>query len=189
MARDHLLATRRTERWAYPEAFATLVFPASAALGVDPLLALAVMRRESAFRTRLRSSAAAEGVLQLRPETAERVATLFGLPGPGPDGLVDPRSSVLLGVAYLGLLAGRFPLAPAALAAYNAGPARAAAWAVHLEGTPVDEWVEDIPYRETRQYVRAVAADWAHYRRLRGEPPPPINPSAPVSAPGPGVAF
>jgi len=189
MARDHLGVTRRTERWAYPEAFRASVLPATSSLGVDPMLALAVMRRESAFRTGVRSGAAAEGLLQLRPETAERVAALFGLPGPPAGALADPVSSVPLGVAYLGLLGGRFPLAPALLAAYNAGPGRAAAWSERLRGTPVDEWVEDVPYRETRQYVRAVAADWAHYRRLAGEPPPPIDPSAPVPAAPSGVAF
>ena len=189
MARDYLPPTRRSDRWYYPEALPGSVFPAAAGLGVDPLLALAVMRRESSFRPRVRSAGAAEGLMQLRPETAERVAGIFGLAAPGPDGLADPAANLWLGIAYLGLLGSRFALVPPVLAAYNAGPARALAWSSTLSGRPLDEWVENIPYRETRQYVRSVVGDWAHYRRLRGERSPPLDPSAPVLPPGPGVSF
>jgi len=189
MARDYLPPTRRSDRWYYPEALPGSVFPAAAGLGVDPLLALAVMRRESSFRARVRSAGAAEGLMQLRPETAERLAGIFGLEPPGPDDLADPTANLWLGIAYLGLLGSRFALVPPVLAAYNAGPARALAWSSALSGRPLDEWVEDIPYRETRQYVRSVVGDWAHYRRLRGERSPPLDPSALVLPPGPGISF
>ena len=75
------------------------------------------------------------------------------------------------------------------LAAYNAGPTAAATWSRARSGLPLDEWVEEIPYRETRPYVRGVLADWARYRSLDGEPPPPLDPAAPVDPPAPGVAF
>jgi soluble lytic murein transglycosylase len=189
MARDHLAVTRRTERWAFPEPFAATLLPAATALGVDPALALAVMRRESAFETAARSAAAAEGVLQLRPETAERLATLLGVPSPAPGALADPRTSIPLGVGYLALLGSRFADAPVTVAAYNAGPGPAAAWSTAGAGTPLDEWVESLPWRETRQYVRGVVADWARYRRLRGEPPPPVDPATPVRPPAEGIAF
>jgi soluble lytic murein transglycosylase len=189
MARDHLLPTRRAERWAYPEPHASELAPAAAAMGVDPALALAVMRRESAFDASARSTAAAEGILQLRPETADRLAALLGLPDPRDGALSGPPLAIGLGVTYLALLASRFPDPPAVAAAYNAGPAAAAPWAAAAAGTPLDEWVENLPYRETRQYVRGVMADWGRYRRLRGEPPPPLDPDAPVRPPDEGVAF
>jgi len=186
IARDLLPPTRQSERWYYPDAYPHTLLPAAEALGVDPLLVLAVMRRESSFRADVRSGAAARGLLQLREETALRLAEVFGV---AEADLSDPKANLLLGVAYLGLLGSRFSPGPLLLAAYNAGPARASSWVEGRPSRPLDEWVEEIPYRETRQYVRAVTADWARYRRLRALPPPPIDPSAPVRLSGPGVAF
>ena len=80
LARDHLPLTRRTVRWLYPEPLPELLGPAARRFGVDPALVLAVMRRESSFRTDARSVAGAEGLLQLRPATAERLAALLGVP-------------------------------------------------------------------------------------------------------------
>jgi soluble lytic murein transglycosylase len=54
---------------------------------------------------------------------------------------------------------------------------------------PLDAWVESIPYRETRQYVKTVFAEWDAYRALAGEPPPPLDPDRPVGPPAAGVAF
>jgi soluble lytic murein transglycosylase len=187
MARDYLPPGIRARRWAYPQAHRAVLEPAARALGVDPALALAVMRRESAFVATARSGAAAEGVLQLRPETAGRVSFLLGVVAPPDLGL--PAENLRIGLAYLGLLAEPFPQVPAAVAAYNAGPVAAARWTRELAGAPVDEWVENVPFRETRAYVRAVMADWARYRALRGEPPPPVDPDAPILAPRPGVSF
>jgi soluble lytic murein transglycosylase len=187
MARDHLQSGIRTRRWAYPDAHADVLDPTAARLGVDPTLVLAVMRRESAFASAARSGAGAEGLMQLRPATAARIEAILGVPGEVD--LADPGQNVRLGVAYLGLLADRFASPAQVLAAYNSGPGTAAAWSRARSGLPLDEWVEDIPYRETRQYVRAVLADWARYRSLRGEPPPAIDPAAPVLPPAQGVAF
>ena len=187
MARDHLAPGIRTRRWAYPDAHADVLHPASRLLGVDPSLALSVMRRESAFVSTARSAAGAEGLLQVRPATASRLAALLGVPDE-PD-LSDPAGNTRLGVAYLALLADRFAVPAQVLAAYNAGPTAAAAWSRSRAGLPLDEWVEDIPYRETRQYVRSVLSDRARYRMLAGEAPQPLDPAAPVAPPPPGVAF
>ncbi|HVP65789.1 MAG TPA: lytic transglycosylase domain-containing protein [Anaeromyxobacteraceae bacterium] len=189
MARDHLPPTQRSERWLYPEAYPSVLFPAAGALGLDPWLVLAIMRRESSFRASVRSGAAAEGLLQLRPETAERVAQVLGLSHGGAERLSDPGQNLTLGIAYLGLLGSRFPQPPVLAAAYNAGPVRAAAWSAEGPPRPLDEWVEEIPYRETRHYVRGVMADWARYRHLARLPPPPVDPAEPVRPPADGVAF
>lgn len=189
MARDHLLPSRRVLRWAYPEPERRTLVSTAEALGVDPALVLGVMRRESSFRADARSAAGAEGLLQLRPATADRLAAVLGLPGGAGARLADPRTSVTLGTHYLALLLARFGEPAAAVAAYNAGPGPAAAWATARAGMPVDAWVESIPYRETRQYVKIVLAEWAAYRALAGEPPPPIDPARKIAPPGPGVAF
>jgi peptidoglycan lytic transglycosylase len=186
-ARDHLGTTRRTARWLYPDPLPALA-PLAAQAGVDPDLLRAVIRKESAFRPDARSAAGAIGLLQLVPPTAARLAALAGLPTDPPPRLLDPETSVALGAHYLALLLDRFHGEAAALAAYNAGPARAADWARDRAGLPLDEWVEAIPYKETRGYVKAVLAAREAYRRLAGRPPD-LDPARPVEAPGPGVAF
>jgi soluble lytic murein transglycosylase len=186
MARDHLGLTRRTLRWLHPEA-APEVLPGLRALGLDPALLLALMRRESGFRPEARSHAGAEGLLQLVPSTAGRLGALLGLPARG--SLADPERNVLLGGHYLALLEDRFGHPALAAAAYNAGPAPVAAWATERAGERLDAWVEAIPWRETRQYVKIVLPARAIYRHLRGEPPAPLDPDRPVSLPREGVAF
>jgi soluble lytic murein transglycosylase len=189
MARDHLAPTRRALRWSHPEPYADALEAGAEGAGVDPALVLAVMRRESSFRRAVRSGAGAEGLLQLRPATAERVSTVLGLPGGLALRLGEPRVNVALGVHYLGLLTSRFGDPSVALAGYNAGPAPAAEWARTRAGMPLDEWVECIPFRETRHYLKIVLADWDIYRELRGETPAPVEPGRPVQRPAEGVEF
>jgi soluble lytic murein transglycosylase len=189
MARDHLQPSRRALRWGHPEPERETVAATAAALGVDPALVYGVMRRESQFRADARSPVGAEGLLQLRPATADRLAAILGIPGGAGARLADPRTNVTLGTHYLALLLARFEEPAVAAAAYNAGPGPAATWATARAGMPLDAWVESIPYRETRQYVKIVLSEWAAYRALAGERPPPIDPARKVAPPGPGVAF
>ncbi len=189
MARDQLALTRRTMRWAYPEPHSALLAPSARGFGVDPALLLAIMRRESSFRQEVRSVAGAEGLLQLRPVTAERLASLLRVPGGVGLRLAEPGVGIGLGAHYLGLLQARFAEPVVAVAAYNAGPRPVAEWASARAGMPLDAWVESIPYRETRQYVKVVAANWDAYRRLAGEPPASMDPQRKVVPAGAGVAF
>ena len=189
MARDHLAPTRRALRWLYPRAFPDLLPRAAAEAGVDASLYLAVMRRESAFRPDARSGAGAVGLVQLIPPTAERLAQVLGAPGAAARELERPEVSVPLGARYLGLLVDRFRDPAVALAAYNAGPSAAAAWARSGTGLPVDRWTEDVPYRETRRYVKSVAADAAVYRALWEGGALALDGARAVPAPREGVAF
>jgi soluble lytic murein transglycosylase len=189
LARDHLPLTRRTVRWVYAEPLPELLPAVARRCGLDPALLLAVMRHESSFRTDARSAAGAEGLLQLRPATAERLAAMIGLGGGLGARLRDPEVTIPIGAHYLGLLIARFGEPALAVAAYNAGPGPVAGWASARAGMPLDAWVESIPYRETRGYVKAVLAEWDAYRAVNGEPPPTLDPDRRVSAPPPGVAF
>jgi soluble lytic murein transglycosylase len=103
--------------------------------------------------------------------------------------LEHPEVSVPLGAAYLALLVDRFGDRAAALAAYNAGPAAAAGWARAAAGRPLDEGVEDVAFRESRRYVKAVAADAAVYRALWSGGPLALDGLQPVPAPREGVGF
>jgi len=172
---------------AYPAAFPTEVALAARRVGIDPYLLLAVMRRESLFKPDTRSVAGAVGLLQLLPATARRAAMVLGRPPPSEEQLVLPATAIDLGAWYLAELIGRFGDPAVALAAYNAGPRAAGPWAARGAGQELDEWVEDIPYRETRRYVKVVMGAWSAYRILAGGAPPQL--AASVPAPKAGANF
>ncbi|MBS2022323.1 MAG: lytic transglycosylase domain-containing protein [Deltaproteobacteria bacterium] len=160
--------------FAHPAAFADAVGHSAKRLGIDPYLLLSVARRESVFKADARSAAGAVGLVQLLPVTARRAAQVLGRPELEDSDLTDPAVALDLGAWYLAELLGRFGDATAALAAYNAGPKVAGAWVSKGRGRATDEWVEEIPYKETRHYVKAVIGAWSTYRILAGGRPPKL---------------
>jgi soluble lytic murein transglycosylase len=187
--RAHRLGLRlppdRGDALAYPRAFAADVERAASGLDVDPHFVWAIMRQESAFRPAIRSSAAAIGLLQLLPSTARQICQSAGLDAGQAERLGEPAVNVTLGTWYLSRLLARFGGNPAlAAAAYNAGPDAVARWLVDRKGLELDEFVESIPYKETRGYVKRVIGNLAAYRRLVGEPPPALAGALPEAAPG-----
>lgn len=140
----------------YPRPFDKAVADAAGDFRLDEPLIYAVIRQESLYRPDAASAAGALGLMQLVPDTAARVARARGLPRPGRDALFDPATNITLGAAELRRLIDRFngQLAPA-LAAYNAGPGAVDRW-LPDEPIDLDIWVENIPYNETRAYVRRV---------------------------------
>jgi len=189
LARDQLGLSRRSLPWSFPDAWPAIVEPSARAAGVDPSLLRAVMRRESGFRTQARSAAGAVGLLQIIPSTAARLSALLAFPAPLAEQLEDPAVNVPLGAGYLALLLERFGDPLVAIAAYNAGPGAVARWSRERTGLPLDVWVESIPFRETRQYVRAVVENWVGARAAAGAPPPAIDPDRRVPVPADGIAF
>lgn len=189
VTRDQLGLTRRSLPWGFPQAWPHWVRPAAGAARVDPALLLAVMRRESGFRTEARSPAGAVGLLQIIPGTAARLTSLLALPAPVAERLEEPEVNIPLGAAYLSLLQERFREPLLAVAAYNAGPGAVLRWQRERPDLPLDEWVESIPFRETREYVKAVVENWAGMRAAAGEAAPRLDPGAKVPAPGAGVGF
>lgn len=145
-------------------------------LAVSRALALAISRRESEFDPAAQSPAGARGLMQLMPETAARVARELGLEHTTARLTTDPAHNATLGSAYLKTLVGEFGPSIALVAAgYNAGPGRPRAWIGQL-GDPrradvdVVDWVEMIPFAETRTYVMRVAEGVVIYRqRLKGK--------------------
>jgi soluble lytic murein transglycosylase len=172
---------------AYPAAYAPHVASSAARARVDPYLLLAVARRESLFKPDTRSAAGAVGLMQLLPATARRAATVLGRPTPTDADMAEPRTAIDLGAWYLSELLGRFGDPAIAAAAYNAGPRVALPWAQRAAGQPLDVWVEEIPYRETRSYVKVVLGAWSAYRLLAGGSAPVLADTIP--SPKPGAAF
>jgi soluble lytic murein transglycosylase len=139
--------------------------------GMDPYLVLAVIRQESLFDTRARSPAFALGLMQLLPSTAGRVAKQIGLAPPSNDQLFDPDTNLTLGAQYLKQLLERYSNNWfKAIAAYNAGEAAVDRWEKEIVTDDIEEFVERIPYIETRGYVKLVMRNHRIYKNLYDRP-------------------
>ncbi|MBX7194932.1 MAG: transglycosylase SLT domain-containing protein [Sandaracinaceae bacterium] len=164
-------APRREAEWvwraAYPRPFEADVAAASRASGVAPEVIYAVMRQESAFDARVVSYADAIGLMQLLPDTAARYARASTAPF-GRELLYRPEHNVRFGAAYLRDLVDDVGI-PLCFAAYNAGENRVHEWLARARrdggptGRELDRMVEDIPFLQTRNYIRRVTGSYAHY--------------------------
>ena len=149
----------------YPPAFSEEVEEASGKNNIDPLLVLSVMREESRFDTEARSIAGALGLMQLMPATAQRLDRHVKLNIKHTAQLHDARTNILIGSYYLKQLLKTFNSAPAAIAAYNAGEDAVKEWLRKNTYSTIDEFIEDIPYDETRNYVKRVLTTYFEYMR------------------------
>ena len=148
-------------------------------LAVSRALALAITRRESEFDPAARSAADARGLMQLLPGTAKLMANKLGVEHEVDKLLTDPAYNVTMGSAYLAEMVEKFGPSIALIASgYNAGPKRPERWMTEF-GDPrapdvdVVDWVESIPFDETRTYVMRVAEGVVIYRaKLKGEAGP-----------------
>lgn len=133
--------------------------------------AYGIARSESLFMPDIRSSAGAIGLMQLMPATGRDVARQIKLPFSGVHTLTNPVANIRLGTTYLAWMAERFGgNRVLATAAYNAGPHRVDQWIPADDAVDARIWIENIPYNETRKYVRRVlAAETIFHWRLTGE--------------------
>jgi len=153
------------ERVRYPRAYWGLFSSASTRLALDPYLVLALSRQESLFNPKATSSSNARGLMQLIPSTARKMASQEGI-DPEAIRLYDPAVNVQLGTAYLKNLFEMFHGDEFhAVAAYNGGENAVTKWLAKSPG-PDDEWVENIAYKETRDYVKKVIGGRREYLLL-----------------------
>jgi soluble lytic murein transglycosylase len=144
--------------------------------GVEAPLVLAIIRQESAFYTGAKSPAGARGLMQVMPATAKRVAKANRMPYDRERLINDSAYNLIIGQVYLSDVIEEFNGSyPMALAAYNAGPQRVKRW-LKIFGDPrkgdidIIDWVELIPYSETRNYVQRVLENLSVYRaRLKSK--------------------
>lgn len=156
------------ELWwhAWPDPYPEALRAATRDGSPEPALVYSIMREESGYRPDVISASGARGLLQLMPETADRLARSVEGGGVDPDDLFDPDLNIRLGSAYLGQLLQRFDgRASAAIGSYNAGPQAVARW-LRERGAADDVWVEEIPYSQTRAYVKRVLRSLHAYRVL-----------------------
>ena len=136
-------------------------------IGLDPAFVYGLIRQESRFIADARSGVGAAGLMQLMPATARWTAKKIGLPYT-PGAIVDRDTNLRLGNAYLKLVLDDAGGSQAmAAAAYNAGPGRPRKW---RDGPVLDAavWVENIPFAETRDYVKKVLSNSTYYAALLG---------------------
>jgi soluble lytic murein transglycosylase len=159
---------------AYPRAFAAYITKNTRANQLPEALQLAIMREESAFSPRIESFANAVGLTQMLVKTARRFSD--GAPVTR-ETLLDPAKNLELGARFLGFLWKRFDgAAPLAIAGYNAGEAAVDRWLGERGDLDMDEFMETIPYDETRNYTKRVLASYFAYSWLYGDKPVPAIP-------------
>ncbi len=154
----------------FPQPWTNEVQTASLQFGVEQELIYAIMRQESAFDTRARSIADAFGLMQVLPEVAESIGLQNKIPYTGMDDLYDPRTNVQIGAAHIRELLQRnknqFILA---VASYNASEKAIRNWMkTRFRGDSL-EFIEEIPYEETRTYVRLVMRNMIFYSLLNSK--------------------
>jgi soluble lytic murein transglycosylase len=163
-------------RVAYAMPFEASIRRWSAKAGVDPMLVAGLIRQESAFEPEARSGKSAIGLMQLIAPTAHRLAKQEKI-SYSRARLVDPDYNVHLGAVYLAGLEKQFGGAESALAAYNAGEDRVTLWTTGQAYRETAEFVDSIPFTETRQYVQIVTRNADIYRRLYGAQPDEPRPA------------
>ncbi len=151
----------------FPTPFRDEVLGVAQEVGIDAAYVYGLIRQESRFVTDARSNVGASGLMQVMPATARWTARKLGLPY-GPGQLTDRVANLRLGMGYLRLILDDFEGAQAlAAAAYNAGPNRPRRW---RQGPPLESaiWVENIPFAETRDYVKKVLSNASDYAAILG---------------------
>ena len=176
----------------FPMPYRSEVLAKAKEIGLDPAYMYGLIRQESRFIIDARSGVGASGLMQIMPGTAKWTAKKIGLADFRPEMITDRDTNLRIGASYLKLVLDDFGGSQAmAAAAYNAGPGRPRRW---REGAVLEPaaWAENIPFNETRDYVKKVLSNAVYYGALLGAPPPslktrlggaigPRDPAAPVS--------
>ena len=149
----------------FPLDYWPLIKKYSDAHRLDPYLMTALVSQESTFTADVRSSANAVGLMQLIPGTAQRLAARLRIRYSSTI-LTQPETNIRLGMRYFKDLMDRFGGAHFALAGYNAGERRVARWIAERPGFEQDEFIDDIPFPETQNYVKRILGTADDYRRL-----------------------
>ena len=150
----------------YPRAYWATVERLAERYDIDPLLVLAIVREESRFDADARSIAGALGLMQLMPKTAYRLDNRLGLGIENSYEILNTKNNLHLGTYYLSSLVKEFGSYTYAIAAYNAGENIVNKWRKQRRYRSADEFIEDIPYEETRNYVKRVLTSLFEYNRI-----------------------
>ena len=156
----------------FPVVYRDIVEPAARRRNLSPAIVYAIIRQESAFMPDARSPAGALGLMQLMPRTGRMVMRTANRKWRGKRQLLAPDLNVDLGTRYFRSLLAKMGGHPVlATASYNAGPHRVTRWLPETGGVDVAAWIDNIPFTETRRYVRRYLAYSAIYEHRLGRQP------------------
>ncbi len=161
----------RRDEWDvfYPLAYWDIIKQEARARNLDPYQVAGLIRQETVFNPRAISSARAYGLMQLLVPTAITTAKRVGADRSiTMEALFEPRLNIQLGTAYFRDQLDKYGRIEYVAAAYNAGPGRVVQWRATLP-LEIDEWAEEVPFRETRLYIQGVVRNTMQYRRLYDE--------------------
>jgi len=151
----------------FPEPYWDTIKAESARNNLDPYFVASLIRQESEFNPTVVSRANAYGLMQLLPSVGKSMAKELGMSNFQTFQLLDPATNIRLGTRYLRQMLDHFSGVPEyALAAYNAGDNRVVDWQAHGPYSGIDEFVESIPFTETRDYVQAIDRNVEIYRAI-----------------------
>jgi soluble lytic murein transglycosylase len=153
----------------FPLTYWDLIRKHSAARGLDPFLVAALIAQESTFDPEIRSVANAWGLMQIVPATGRRLARPLGIRRFTTSMLTNPETNVRMGTLYFSRLVQQFGGTHYALASYNAGENRVVRWKAERPGVDEDEFIDDIPFPETQNYVKRILGTAEDYRLLYGK--------------------
>jgi soluble lytic murein transglycosylase len=153
----------------FPLTYWTSIRRHSIARGLDPYIIAALIAQESTFDPKARSSANAWGLMQIVPSTGRRLARALKLGRFSTSMLTNPETNIRMGTLHFSQLVRQYGGAHYALASYNAGESRVVRWKAERPGLDDDEFIDDIPFPETQNYVKRILGTAEDYRRLYGE--------------------
>ena len=163
------IAYRQNLAYRFPTLYKKIVLQQIKQYHFPSSLVFGMIRQESFFKTRATSHAGARGLMQLMPATASSVARKIKQPLKSRKQLYDPSFNIKLGSTYLNDLLEKYQGHPVlAIASYNAGPNRVKRWLPKKSPDAADIWIETIPWRETREYVKYVITYALIYDHLMG---------------------
>ncbi|MFI5177258.1 MAG: transglycosylase SLT domain-containing protein [Vicinamibacterales bacterium] len=156
----------------FPVDFWSQIYKYATARSLDPYLMAALIAQESTFDAGAKSGANAWGLMQVLPSTGRQYALRLGIKPFRTSRLTDPETNLRIGMAYFADLVRRFGDVVPALAAYNAGEERASRWLAERPGLERDEFIDDIPFPETQNYIKRIIGQAEDYRLLYRRPGP-----------------
>ena len=153
---------------AYPLLYADLIGDSLSAESIlDPFMVHALIKQESTYQLNTVSPVGAIGLMQIMPFTANDVARVLKLPKPNPEDLFKPELNIKLGVQFMEEVFRKFNRNMIySVASYNAGPQRVSTWSLAANAADPDLFVEEIPFSETKNYVKRVLTNYWIYRAL-----------------------
>lgn len=154
----------------YPKAYARYVQKFSKQFEIPMELVWGIMRAESQYKKDVISPVGALGLMQVMPGTGVKIANMIGEAQFHPKKLLEPETGIKIGSRYLARLMKKFENSvPLVAASYNAGPHRVKSWLASFGDLEMDEFIEHIPFLETRNYVKRVVSNFQIYNGLYGK--------------------